>query len=64
MDSPTTGENLTNRKTSVHMNTKAKLYKYLNDTIEVGERYSFSFPWKGYEYEGHVITAYKTPKDN
>lgn len=59
---PTTGENLTNRKSSVHMNTKAKLYKYLNDTIEVGERNSFSFPWKGYEYEGHVITAYKNSK--
>ena len=56
---PETGENFTNRELSFEGRTAIQLYKKLDETIQIGERYIFGFPWKGRGNKGHIINVYK-----
>lgn len=60
---PTDGASMTNEKATIILGTSNKLYKHLNETIKVGERYSFAFSWAGRRRAGHVVAMYKNEKD-
>lgn len=54
---PVTGE--TPKGLSIVSKSAKNTFSILNDTMNEGERYTFSFAWGGRSRSGHIICAYK-----
>lgn len=50
-------------KGSKPVNTVIRAYKWINDTLEEGQRYTVEFAWKGHSNSGHIIHCLKRGND-
>ncbi|NLY08557.1 MAG: hypothetical protein GXZ11_01445 [Tissierellia bacterium] len=55
---PETGQNYENGDISFAAGNMTNMYKHLDETVKVGERYLFAFPWES-EDSGHAVNIYK-----
>lgn len=56
---PTTGEHPSYIADS-RANTPLRFYKFLDETIKDGERYTLQFTWKGHKTHGHIVNIMRT----